>query len=222
MRGNCRTSGEQRRKESGNVFGEGSRTPIAITILVRKGEADFSRPLRPVRPTCPAKPPARIYYRDIGDYLTREDKLKTIQDLGSILSDKMELASIEPNEAGDWINQRDGLFDTFIPLGDKDDKTARTVFVPYYSRGCASARDAWVYNYSRQALERNIASMIGFYNSNIDTLLSARKEAPECNRSFNSIRPRSAGQEACEMTLKSVGNTRFSQNVSERRFIAPS
>jgi predicted helicase len=34
-RGNARTSGEQRRKEKGNVFGEGTRTPIAITIFVK-------------------------------------------------------------------------------------------------------------------------------------------------------------------------------------------
>ncbi|MCL2683567.1 MAG: hypothetical protein FWE63_08860, partial [Bacteroidales bacterium] len=36
LRGNCRTQGELRRKEAGNVFGEGSRTPISITILVKK------------------------------------------------------------------------------------------------------------------------------------------------------------------------------------------
>jgi predicted helicase len=34
-RGNARTSGEQRRKEKGNVFGEGTRTPIAITIFIK-------------------------------------------------------------------------------------------------------------------------------------------------------------------------------------------
>ena len=154
LRGNCRTSGEQRRKEAGNVFGEGSRTPIAITILVRKpkkGSNDL----------------ASILYRDIGDYLTREDKLRTIQDLGSILSDKMRLSSIEPNEVGDWINQRDGLFDTFIPLGDKNVKNMNTIFAPSYSCGVKTNRDSWVYNYSRQALERNIASMIGFYNNHV-------------------------------------------------------
>jgi predicted helicase len=37
LRGNCRTSGETRQKEAGNIFGSGSRTPIAITMLVRKG-----------------------------------------------------------------------------------------------------------------------------------------------------------------------------------------
>ncbi|MGP1602137.1 hypothetical protein [Treponema sp.] len=36
LRGNCRTSGELRKKEAGNVFGLGSRTPITVTILVKK------------------------------------------------------------------------------------------------------------------------------------------------------------------------------------------
>jgi len=38
LRGNARTSGELRRKEGGSVFGEGTRTPITITILVKKGK----------------------------------------------------------------------------------------------------------------------------------------------------------------------------------------
>ena len=37
LRGNQRTSGELSRREGGKIFGSGSRTPIAITILVRKG-----------------------------------------------------------------------------------------------------------------------------------------------------------------------------------------
>lgn len=38
LRGNQRTSGELSRKEGGKIFGSGSRTPIAITILVKKGK----------------------------------------------------------------------------------------------------------------------------------------------------------------------------------------
>ena len=33
LRGNARTSGERRRQEKGNVFGSGSRTPVAIMVL---------------------------------------------------------------------------------------------------------------------------------------------------------------------------------------------
>ncbi len=37
LRGNQRTSGELSRREGGKIFGSGSRTPIAITLLVKKG-----------------------------------------------------------------------------------------------------------------------------------------------------------------------------------------
>jgi predicted helicase len=39
LRGNQRTSGEVSRKEGGKIFGSGSRTPVAITILVKRGKA---------------------------------------------------------------------------------------------------------------------------------------------------------------------------------------
>ena len=164
LRGNCRTSGELRRKEGGNVFGLGSRTPISITLLVKKPGNNA---------------PARIQYRDIGDYFNQVEKLQKVKDLASLLSPEMQLSSITPNEENDWLNQRDGLFDTFIPIGDKDNKDGKTIFVPYYSRGCASARDAWVYNFSEEALTRNISSMIDFYNGNVDELIIAQKSKPE-------------------------------------------
>ncbi len=164
LRGNQRTSGELSRREGGKIFGSGSRTPIAITLLVRNPAA---------------KGKAQIHYHDIGDYLSREEKLERIKKFVSVLSPEMKLSSITPNEENDWLNQRDGVFDTFIPIGDKDNKDGKTIFVPYYSRGCASARDAWVYNFSEEALTRNISSMIDFYNGNVDELMIAQKKEPE-------------------------------------------
>ena len=40
LRGNQRTSGELSRKEGGKIFGSGSRTPISITLLVKKGKKE--------------------------------------------------------------------------------------------------------------------------------------------------------------------------------------
>ncbi len=164
LRGNCRTSGELRRKEGGNVFGLGSRTPISITLLVKNPASNQKT--------------AEIHYRDIGDYLPQPDKLTKIKELGSILNPAMELSSIMPNEAHDWLNQRDGLFETFIPIGDKDDKTGKTVFVPCYSCGVKTNRDSWVYNFSKESLEKNMSSMIDFYNDNVEELQIARKNDP--------------------------------------------
>lgn len=158
LRGNCRTSGELRRKEAGNVFGLGSRTPIAITILVKN----------------PAhKGKAFINYHDIGDYLSREEKLSIIVKKRSALNPAMNWQQLHPNEHGDWLNQRNDVFSSFIPLGDKDNKeNKQTFFVPFYSRGLATARDAWCYNASKIKLTENIKHTITFYNS----LVQSKKE----------------------------------------------
>ena len=155
LRGNCRTSGEVRRKESGNVFGLGSRTPIAITVLVRK-------------PGHTGK--ALIQYHDIGDYLSREEKLAIIAEKRSILNPAMNWTHIRPNAQGDWLNQRNDIFGSFIPLGDKDDKdNKQTFFVPCYSNGLKTQRDAWCYNFSQTTLQQNIQSTIDYYNSMIES-----------------------------------------------------
>ena len=161
LRGNCRTSGELRRKEGGNVFGFGSRTPISITLLVKKPGNNA---------------PARIQYRDIGDYFNQVEKLQKVKDLASLLSPEMQLSSITPNEDNDWLNQRDGLFDTFIPIGDKDNKDGKTIFASCYSCGVKTNRDSWVYNFSESVLTRNISSMIDFYNDQIRTLRTNQEQ----------------------------------------------
>ncbi len=153
MRGNQRTSGDLSRREGGKIFGSGSRTPIAITILVKKPQKGDEK--------------AKIFYHDIGDYLTREDKLNKIKAFGSILNPEMELASITPSKDSDWINKKDDLFQTFIPLGDKKNEEVKTIFVPFYSLGCATARDVWCYNFSSNELAKNMASMIKYYNESV-------------------------------------------------------
>ena len=152
LRGNQRTSGELSRKEGGKIFGSGSRTPISITILVRKPNHTGS---------------ATIYYEAVADYLSREEKLALVSERGSMLSDKMSLSSIAPNQAGDWINQRDGLFETFIPIGDKEEKAKKTFFVPFYSCGVKTQRDTWCYNFCKEVLASSMRRTIDFYNEHI-------------------------------------------------------
>ena len=152
LRGNQRTSGELSRKEGGKIFGSGSRTPISITILVRKPNHTGS---------------AAIHYEAVADYLSREEKLALVSERGSMLSGKMSLSSIAPNEAGDWINQRDGLFETFIPIGDKEEKSEKTFFVPFYSCGVKTQRDTWCYNFCNEVLESSMRRTIDFYNEHI-------------------------------------------------------
>lgn len=163
LRGNCRTSGEMRRKEGDGVFGLGSRTPIAITFLVKNPKAENKK--------------AVIHYHDIGDYLSREDKLKKVKEIRSLGSGKIDWQIIKPNDKQDWINQRDGVFDTLIMIGDKDDKNNKqTVFVPNYSCGCQTNRDVWVYSFSKIVLEKNTKSMVNHYNEQVDVYRNTQSE----------------------------------------------
>jgi predicted helicase len=162
LRGNARTQGELRRKEAGNVFDSGSRTPITITFLIKKPNDK--------------KETADIYYHDIGDYLSREEKLDIISKFGSIDNDKMNWQKLEPNEHGDWLNQRNDVFNTFIPLvNDKDNNS----FFSVNSNGVVTARDAWVYNFSRQEISSNLFKSLAFYNSQITKFLEAKKRNPK-------------------------------------------
>lgn len=69
---------------------------------------------------------AKIHYYDIGDYLSREDKLRIIREFGSV--ENIPWMILQPNEHGDWINHRNEMFKGFIPLGDKDDKKNKQTF----------------------------------------------------------------------------------------------
>ena len=150
LRGNQRTSGELSRKEGGKIFGSGSRTPISITFLIKNPKK---------------KGKATIYYHDIGDYLSREQKLKKISEFDSVDSSKLQWEIVAPNEKGDWINQRGDVFDSLILLGDKDNKANKlTLFNAVYARGIGSSRDSWAYNYSRQKMLESMRRSNEFYN----------------------------------------------------------
>lgn len=112
---------------------------------------------------------AKIHYYDIGDYQSREDKLRIIKQFGSV--ENIPWTILEPNEHGDWINHRNEMFKDFILLGDKDDKkNKRTFFVPYYSNGLKTQRDPWCYNSSINTVKEKAKEQIDFYNEQLSKL----------------------------------------------------
>ena len=152
LRGNQRTQGELSRMEGGKVFGEGSRTPVAVTLLVRNPSH---------------KGPAEIFYYDIGDYLTREEKLKIVSKFSDV--DNVPWTRLAPNDKSDWINQRDESYSTFIPLGDRENKGKESEAIfRIFSEGIKSNRDSWAYNFSMSRVTVNIKRMIDNYNKFID------------------------------------------------------
>ena len=145
LKGNARTVGEQRRKEKDNVFGVGSRAPVAVVILVKNPEH---------------KGKCKIHFAAVDDYLTREEKLKQTADAKGIYGLKFE--DIVPDSHGDWMNQRDDSFSKFMRLDGK--KTVeKSVFVNF-SCGVKTNRDAWTYNSNQSLLKQNVETLIRNYN----------------------------------------------------------
>ena len=119
------------------MFGSGSRATVAIMLLVKQ-------------PGPVPEGGGVISYHDIGDYLSREEKLAAVAE-ASI--ENLPWQRITPNEQHDWLNQRDGRYGRLIPLAGEPGAIFHTG-----SRGLITNRDAWVYNSSEAALRRNVGS----------------------------------------------------------------
>lgn len=165
LRGSAISSGDYRKKEGDGIFGEGSKTPVVVTLLVKQASKKT-----PQKQTAKAK----IYYHDIGDYLTREQKLQAIQGFGDMA--KIPWKKLNPNQFGDWINQRSDLFGTFISIGDKKgNEREKSFFVPLYSNGVKTNRDPWVYNFNKQSLSENMKESIRLYMEGLNDFITRSK-----------------------------------------------
>ena len=165
LRGSIRgRSGDTAKREGQNIFD--IMTGVAITILVDNPKHKNGN--------------AQIYYHDIGDYLSRKEKLQIIQNFGNISNPLMQWVSITPNEHGDWLNKRSEQFKLYTPLEPekKFNQKAKSVFNTF-AIGLASNRDTWVYNFSKQAVEKNMAAMIDFYNQQQQAYQKAVKSNPD-------------------------------------------
>ena len=153
LRGNSRTAGDIAKREGGNPFS--TRTGVAVILLVKRTEAVTGETV--------------IRYCDIGDYLSRDAKLSRI-DRNSI--ETMTWEQIEPNEHGDWINQRNPAYLAMRPVATIQSEPAGSMdpLLGLASLGVVTNRDAWVYSSSRGELEKRIEKAISFYNGQVENL----------------------------------------------------
>lgn len=188
LRGNALTQGEKRKREGGNVFGSNSKTPVAITILLKN----------------PKVKKCTIYYRDIGDYLNREEKLKILNDADSIRS--LEWQVLKPDKHHEWLNKRNSEFLRYMPLSSKSAKSGKSnpyVVCSSYSSGVKTARDVWVYNSSKNELEKNVKDHIDYCNKNIHLSAKHYKKI-KVNNKYN-------WDEVISTTLRKYGKQKFDQ-----------
>ncbi|MGA4517217.1 DEAD/DEAH box helicase [Solibacillus silvestris] len=148
LRGDQRTQGELSRKEGGKVFGSGSRAGIAISILIKDGSDNH-----------------KIYYKDIGDYLTREQKLDILRESKSIMN--LILDEITPDDNNDWLNQRDESYDKYIAFVNEKTSVFKSV-----SMGIQTKRDKWILNFNKESVKVNMGNLVNNYNSEVKRLES--------------------------------------------------
>lgn len=152
MRGNALGLGELRKKEGGNVFGSGSRTPVAISILVKDGSDSHE-----------------IHYHDIGDYLSQKDKLNIISDFGDISA--IDWQEITPDANNDWLNQRDPNYQRYWSLNNGTFSVFNQNIL-----GVGSYRDFWVYGFSKSEVINKSEKLINNYNNELKRVSNYSKK----------------------------------------------
>ena len=137
--------GEQVKKEGQNIFN--IITGISIVFLIKRK----------------TKSKCRIFYSSVDNGLTKKEKLDILNNVQDISSSRIAWRIIEPNQYGDWLDFRNDLFNSYIPLRD-DCKNGKSFFV-ISPPAVVTGRDFWVYNFSKIHLEKNMSRMIDFYNN---------------------------------------------------------
>ena len=138
-----------------NVFG--IRVGVSINLFVKTKRNPSER--------------ARIFYHCTDERWNKAHKfefLKTSEHIGNI-----EWQTVQPDARHTWLTE--GLrpeFEGFIPIGTKEAKAEKgeavDVIFNTHSSGVKTNRDAWAYNFIRNALAKNIGGMIDTYNREID------------------------------------------------------
>jgi predicted helicase len=144
--------GNIRKCEGGNMNIFGIRVGVAITFFIKN---------KNIKKDC------EILYYDMKTPTAEKKKIWLSKHKISDLNWK----TITPNKNHTWLTE--GIaedFDEFLLMGDKKQKGKEdcdTIF-NLYSRGVATSRDAWAYNFSKTELEKNMKLLIKTYNHEVE------------------------------------------------------
>lgn len=125
-----------------NVFG--IQVGVSVNLFVRRNVPKEQR-------VC------KISYTKVQKDWTRWQKYVWLDEIGT--SSNVKWAAVQPDKARQWLTE--GLredFDELASLGALFDQ---------HSRGVATSRDAWAYNFNPSPLATNIKKTIGFFNGEL-------------------------------------------------------
>ena len=150
FKGDARTSGERRRREGGNIFGDQIKVGIAISFFVKKHGTTG----------------CRVSYQAVRDHAKLDEKVDFLRE-GRIES--RQFLELKTDVSGNWIPIAESNFSTFIPIASKETKAVkiaaqeRAVF-KLYSLGVSTNRDAWLYDFNKSTLEAKMKFFIREYD----------------------------------------------------------
>jgi len=138
LKGNARTSGEQRRKEAGNVFDDQIKVGVAVWFAVKRINAKGFR----------------VYYDAAPDYVPSREKRAY---LTSTPIRERTFQEKRPDSHHNWLGQTDNNFYYLLPVVSREAKAglnnSKAIFT-FFTNGVKSQRDDWVY----QAAEKGFVS----------------------------------------------------------------
>jgi predicted helicase len=150
LKGDARTSGEERRKQGGNVFSDQIRVGVAICLLVKKAGTKG----------------CRIRYTAVRDYAKADEKREFV---AARKLSQHAFDEIKPDADGNWLNLTSNDFDTLLPLASKETKAAKTAakeraVFKLFSQGVKTNRDEWVWSPSPSQLIERVGHLISSFN----------------------------------------------------------
>lgn len=149
LKGDARSSGENRRREGGNIFGNQIKVGIAIYCFVKKQNAHGFR----------------IFYEAVGDFAKADEKIEFLH----VPFRDRKMALLRPDAKHNWLNVTANDFEEFLPVAARATKVAkrpgseRAIFKAY-SLGISTNWDEWLYDRDRKNLQSKVQHLIEAYD----------------------------------------------------------
>ncbi|MBR4399309.1 MAG: DEAD/DEAH box helicase [Aeriscardovia sp.] len=136
--------------EGGNIFGNQSKTAIAISFLVKNPDSNHE---------------GQIHYISVPDFVSTDDKLDLMED---IRDKEPEWESLTMDGFGDWLGKRDNSFYSLLPMGIIENRDKVDGIFNIWSAGIQTNRDYWVYSFSKENLLDNVSIFEDFFNEELE------------------------------------------------------
>jgi predicted helicase len=150
LKGDARSSGENRKQQGGNIFGDQIKVGISISFFIKKRGAKG----------------CRIQYQAVRDYAKADEKSDFLreQSIG-----ERQFNELKPDKNNNWVGIAENDFESFLPIADKETKSVRVVgqersIFKLYSLGISTNRDEWLYDLDERSLSKKVRHLITQYD----------------------------------------------------------